>query len=77
MKLFAWYPISHGALSWFVMAESEEEARKYVEAEIARRKSLDSNHPERITDYECRGWGTDQYVFEVADRGVVLCNSND
>lgn len=54
-----------------------------IEAEIqakglnAPRLALPAGNSERITDYECGGWGTDYYTLTVADRGCVLCNDND
>lgn len=76
MKLFAWQPNGHGELSWFVLAADELEARKAVEDEITRRLALHAGNSERITEYECNGWGTDYYTLTVADRGYVLCNDN-
>lgn len=77
MKLFAWQPGGHGSMSWFVLAEDEAEARKAVDADIARRLALPAGDSERITEYECSGWGTGYYTLAVADRGCVLCNNND
>lgn len=77
MKLFAWQPDGHGSPSWFVLAEDEAEARKAVDADISRRLALPAGNSERITGYECSGWGTDYYTLTVADRECVLCNNND
>ena len=77
MKLFAWRPHGHGPLSWFVMAATFEEAESCVLEEIKRLKSLPDWDYNRITDYECDGWGTDSYEITVAERGVVLYNAND
>ena len=78
MKLFAWQPRAgvYGELSWFVMAEDEEAARAAVEAEIARRKALNPGELDRLWCSDCGGWGTDEYIFTAADKGVVLANTN-
>jgi hypothetical protein len=68
MKLYAWQPHGHGELSFFVVAESEEEARRHVEEHI-RLSGVSS------CDYQ--GWGTDYYQLTVAEPGMVLRNFND
>ncbi len=75
MKLYAWQPNGHGELSWFVMAETEDNAKAAVEHEMARRKALAIDDIDRIT--ECGGWGTDYYTLTVAEAGAVLTNAND
>ena len=77
MKLYAWQPNGHGEFSWFVAAETEADAKAAVEKEMARRKALPLGDIDRITDYECGGWGTDYYTLTVADAGTVLLNAND
>lgn len=78
MRLYAWQPNGHGEYSWFVMAENEKAAREAVEREMDRRRSIPagSGDLDRITEYECGGWGTDYYTLTIADPGVVLANDN-
>jgi len=64
MKLYAFQPRSYGELSFFVMAESEVEARAAVD-----------NYG--TEPHEKEGWGTNYYELTVADAGQVLVNSND
>jgi hypothetical protein len=77
VKLYAWQPQGHGELSWFVVAESEAQARASVETEITRRKALPIGDLDRVTEYECGGWGTDYYSLTVAEPGAVLTNGNN
>lgn len=77
MKLYAWQPRGHGEDSFFVCANSQEEALACVEAEIARRMAIDPD------DYDCEylsdkphGWGTDYYVLTVLEPGQVISNDN-
>lgn len=68
MKLYAWQPQGHGDPSFFVMAESIEAATAAVEAQIKVDKAT--------YNIDCYGWGTDYYVLNIADAGVVLMNDN-
>ena len=77
LKLYAWQPKGHGELSWFVLAKSEMAAKSYVESEMVRRKSLPDGDDCKISNYECRGWGTEYYALTVASIGVVLTNENE
>lgn len=82
MKLFAWQPNGHGEQSFFVMAETEEQAKTAVEAKIADllAKNADENYYEDdglYSEFCFRGWGTDYYTLTVADVGDVVMNSND
>lgn len=63
MKLYVWRPNGHGAYSYFVIAESEEQALKFVE------KHMEEDKP--------WGWGTDYYYLEVFDSGTVVEHEND
>lgn len=69
MKLFAFQPRGLRALSFFVVAASEEEARGFVDARIA-------SDPD-ITEFDCAGWGTEYYEVTVAEPGQVVVNYND
>lgn len=64
MKLYAFQPDGHGEQSFFVMAESEHEAKGFVDAYI------EANNP------DCDRWGTDYYKMTVLDRGEVIENDN-
>ena len=80
MKLYAWRPKGHGEASFFVMAENEDEARKYVEAEIAKGWYYHpdgASDPELRNDYSTEGWGTEYYTLTTADVGKVIINDND
>jgi hypothetical protein len=70
MKLYAFQPKGHGELSFFVMAESEDEAKQAVESYI---KSEEAKG--RILDYD--QWGTDYYMMTVLEAGEVIENDND
>lgn len=74
MKLYAWQPKGHGETSFFVMAENEADARKYVDAKIAQGWHY---QPNVRMDYAADGWGTDYYELTVADVGQVVTNDND
>jgi hypothetical protein len=66
VKLYAWQPEGHGELSFFVCAESQEQALAAVEMSV---RSLRGN--------ECSGWGTDYYQLRIFDPGKVAFNQND
>lgn len=71
MKLYAFYPDGHGPFSFFVMAETEEEAIAAIEEE---RKKHD--------DYNSSGFGSintsdPYYIKKVVGKNVVMWNSND
>jgi hypothetical protein len=72
MKLFAWQPKGFGELSFFVCAETREEARMAIEKRI---EELKKEEP----DYEFRfnKWGTDYYILTIAERGEVVTNYNE
>jgi hypothetical protein len=77
LKLYAWQPKGHGELSWFVVAETEAEAKDAVDREIARRLSLPWDEPDHIGDYDVEGWGSDYYTLTVAKRGQPVSNDNE
>jgi len=82
MKLYAWQPQGHGEQSFFVMAESEEQARQAVEAKIAEllAKGASDDYWEEdghYTEYDFNGFGTGYYVLTVLDAGEVALNDND
>lgn len=77
MQLFAWQPNGFGSLSWFVMAESEEEARKAVEAEIDRRIKLPRRDRMFLYESDRRDWREGQYTLTVLSPGQVIDNAND
>jgi len=72
VRLYAWHPVGHGPYSWFVVAESEAQAKAAVEAEQQRLLVSDE-----ITQYEISGWGTDCFTLTVAEPGQPVCNAND
>ncbi len=84
MKLYAWQPKGHGETSFFVMAENEDQAREYVEAEIAKGWYYYADDATEAAygqlprnDYSTDGWGTKYYTLTVADVGQVITNDND
>lgn len=76
-KLYAWQPVGHGELSFFVVADSQEEAEGIVNAEMKRRMSLEWFDDDYLSEYEITGWGTNYYTLTVAEKGTVITNSND
>lgn len=70
MKLFAFQPKRYGQYSFFVMAESENEAFRAVEKYIAENFDSTCNLP-------YAGFGTDSYKLTVLDCGQVISNAND
>lgn len=70
MKLYAFQPNGYGQYSFFVMAESEAEARRAVERYIE--KTFDSTCKQPYA-----GFGTDSYKLTMLDRGQVITNAND
>lgn len=66
-KLYAFQPKGHGALSFFTIAENEEQARAAVS------KYIEDNQYK----YAAKGWGsTDYYTMTVAEQGEVVENDN-
>lgn len=80
MKLYAWQPKGHGEESFFVMAENEEDARKFVEDKIQKGwyySDEDICFQDMRVSYCTDGWGTDYYHLTVCDVGQVITNAND
>jgi hypothetical protein len=74
LRLYAWQPDEcHGPLSFFVMARSEEEAKRFV-VEHVRKNRMDYPSPYFLPPF-CGG--EDPYVLTVAGVGEVLTNDND
>lgn len=71
MKLYVWTAKTHGPMSFFVMAESEEQAKEYVDKYIATISQEDG-----YTEYYYDGWGTDYYVLTVYEQGQVVDHEN-
>jgi hypothetical protein len=77
LRLYAWQPKGHGELSWFVVAETEAEAKDAVDREIARRRALPWDDPEHIGGYNVARWGSAYYTLTVAKRGQPVDNANE
>jgi hypothetical protein len=71
MKLYVWTPDGHGQLSFFVMAESEEQAKAAVDRQVERVRR------DRRSDYPVSGWGTKYYTLGVYEAGEVVEHAND
>ena len=67
-KLYAFIPKGFGPLSYFVMADSEADARAAVSAKA-----------ERIDEFAVNDWGgpNSDYEMMVCDAGHVVTNPND
>ena len=81
MKLYAWQPKGHGQVSFFVMSENEDQAKKAVNNEIKRllAASNQDDFPDCLnyTDYYFYGWGTDYYELTVCGEDQIVLNNND
>lgn len=66
-KLYAWQPQGHGEYSFFVMAESEQQAKEAIDKYL-----IDEN----IGHCEQDRWGTDYYELTVVDPLQVIINEN-
>lgn len=81
IKLYIFEPRGHGSLSFFVMAETEEEAFRLIDSEIERRLKLKPRDNDYIrnhlNDYACSGWGTEYYDLSVIEPGMVFTHTND
>lgn len=71
MKLYAWYPQSYGPLSFFTMAETEEEAETAV-----RKYRKDMIQEGGMSKYFMVGWPS-QYRLVTFEQGEVAINNND
>lgn len=73
LSLYAFQPQGHGEASFFVMAESEDEARESVRNFIVEEtKRAD----EKGYDFNPEGFGTDYYKLTVLKQGQVAANDN-
>ncbi len=70
MKLYAFQPNGYGQYSFFVMAESEDEARRAIEKYIEETFDSTCNLP-------YAGFGTESYKLTMLERGEVITNAND
>lgn len=77
MKLFAFTPKGHGQQSFFVMANSEEEARHAVQNKINELLAGRGDDGCSYSDYDFEGFGTDYYRLDVYELNHVALNSND
>jgi hypothetical protein len=59
-------PKGHGQLSWFVVAESEDQAISCVE------EAMKHHDP-----YDYDGWGTDYYCLTISAPNICVTNNND
>ena len=82
MKLYAWQPKGHGEQSFFVMAKSENAARKAVRRKIAEliTKGNDDDYWEddgNYSEYDFKRYDTDYYRLTILNDGEVILNGND
>ena len=75
MKLFAWQPKGHGQLSFFICAETKEQAASCIGRYI--KKGMENDDESRNNEYYVRGWGTDYYELTEVDPLTVITNAND
>lgn len=75
MKLYAFYPSSHGQYSFFVAAENEKAAFGAVDKHIKDNHMMEYGNG--AYDYIAEGWGTDYYKVVEVEPGQVLENGND
>lgn len=74
MKLYAWQTDGgHGPLSFFVMAESEEQAAGFVRTHIERESAADASYASHMRHYD---WPR-CHELKVYEAGQVVENSND
>lgn len=69
MKLYAWKSECYGRLSFFVMAETEEEAREAVHAYVGA-----GLRTENKRDFEYADW-PNSHTLKVFERGQVIDES--
>ena len=65
-KLYAWQPEGHGPLSFFVAADSKQEAEESV------RRYLFEN---KTDNYDRGGWPLN-FELSVVEKGIVVANDN-
>lgn len=69
MQLYVWTPGGHGQLSFMVCAETAEQARVAVDAQVRK-----ARHD--CGDYCVSGWGTDYYTMGEYAPGEVFEHDN-
>lgn len=73
MKLYAWQPVGHGPQSFFVMAETQEDAAKKV-----IQKTYELVGEGDIWGYKyARLFFSEHWNYTVAEVGEVLTNDNE
>lgn len=72
MKLYAFQPTGHGQKSFFVMAESEQEAKYAIGTYL-----IDAFFKDKLSKYDFEGWDTDYYTLTVLELWQVIMNGND
>ena len=72
MKLYAWQPKGHVQKSFFVMANSEQEA---IDSKIEELISNDDEYYYSVLNIY--GWKKEHYRLTVAEINQVILNSND
>jgi len=82
MQLYAWQPKGPDEQSFFVMAETQEQAKAAIDAKIASllAKYADPGYIDEdgyYSDFDFAGWGTDYYRLTIANVGEVVMNSNN
>jgi len=77
MKLYVFRPNGHGPLSWFVVANSHDEAITEVQAEIDRRRTLAPGAQDWLSKHDYDGWDEGEYELETHGIGVVVSHAND
>jgi hypothetical protein len=77
LRLYAFQPKGHGELSFFVVVESKEQAKQYLNDAITERSNLDIHDPLHLRPYHYAGWESDYYELTVAEVGEVITNGND
>ena len=73
MKLYAYQPKGHGEYSFFVMAETEQDAFRYIQVYIDKF----CRDEDGSLSYESQSWGTDYYEVTSGIEGFVITNLND
>ena len=78
MQLYIFSPDGHGEPSFYVMAESEAEARSLIAKRIIDSKARDDWASKYIGDSMAyRTFATAYYTMTVVDVGVVAISQND
>jgi hypothetical protein len=72
-RLYVFKPKGHGELSFFVIAETETQAREIIDLHIKENYTKKDGS----LSYEVSGWGTDYYELTIAEQGQVITNNND